>query len=70
MIYQFLQDFIDQCLKRSRNIDKFEKYNCIFEMIITDAKRCHLLIVFAYFNSMICILKIEFNKIRSAHKTI
>ena len=70
MIYQFSQNFIDQCLKRNRSVDKFEKHNCILEMIITNAKRRHSLVVFVYFNSMICVFKIELDKVRNAHKTI
>ena len=69
-MYQFSQDFIDQCLKHNRSVDKFKRHNCIFEMFITNAKRCHSLIAFTYFNSIICVLKIEFNKVCSAHKTI
>ena len=67
MIHQFLQNFIDQCLKCNKDVDKFKKHNCIFEMIITDAKRRHSFIVFTYFNSMICIFKIEFDKINNVH---
>ena len=68
VIYQLSQNFIDQCLKRNKSIDKLERYNCIFEMIITDAKRRHSLVALIFFNSMIYILKIELNKICNAHK--
>ena len=70
MIYQFSQDLVNQCLKRNRSVNKSEKYNYIFEMIITNAKRRHSFVVFAYFNLMICVFKIELDKVRSAHKTI
>ena len=70
MIYQFSSDFIDQCLKCNRSVDKFEKHNCILEMIITNTKHHYSLVAFAYFNLMICVFKIELNKIRSVHKTI
>ena len=70
MIYQFSQDFVNQCLKRSRSVDKFEKHNYILEMIITNAKRRHSFIALAYFNSMICVFKIELDKVRNAYKTI
>ena len=70
MIYQFSQDLVDQCLKHNKSVDKLEKHNCILEMIIMSAKRRHSFVVFVYFNSMICVFKIELNKIRNAHKTI
>ena len=70
MIYQFSQNLINQCLKYNKNVDKFERHNCIFEMIITSAERRHSLVALAYFNSIICIFKIEFDKVRNVHKTI
>ena len=70
MIYQFSQDFVDQRLKGNRNVDKSEKYKCILEMIITNAKRYYSFIVLTYFNSIIYVFIIEINKVRSAHKTI
>ena len=39
-------------------------------MIITRAESRHSLVIFTYFNSMICIFKVEFNKIRDVHKAI
>ena len=70
MIHQFSQDFVDQYLKCDKDVDKFKKHNCIFEVIITNAKRRHSFVVFMYFDSMIRIFKIEFNKVNSAHQTI
>ena len=70
MIYQFMQNFINQYLKRNKNVNKSEKHNCLLEMIITNAKYCHSLVTFIYFNLIICVFKIEFNKVRSVHKTI
>ena len=70
MIHQFSQNLINQCLKCDRNVDKFKKHNCIFEMIITNAKRRHSFVVFTYFDSMIRIFKIEFDKVNNAHQTI
>ena len=64
------QDFVNQYLKRNRNVDKFEKHNCILEIIITNAEHRHSFVILVYFNSMICIFKIEFNEVRNAHKTI
>ena len=65
-----MQSLINQCLKCNENVDKFERRNYISEIIITNAKRYHLFIILAYFNSMIYILKFEFNKVRNAYKTI
>ena len=70
MIYQFLQNFINQYLERNRSVDKLERYNCILEIIITNTERRHLLVVLTYFNPIICIFKIEFDKVHNAHKTI
>ena len=42
----------------------------MLEMITINAKRHHLFIALAYFNSMIYLFKIEFNKVHSTHKTI
>ena len=70
MIYQFSQDFINHYLKYNRSVNKFERHNCILEMIITNAKRRYSLVVFAYFNSMICIFKIKFDNVRNIHKTV
>ena len=67
MIHQFSQNFIDQCLKYNKNIDKLKRYNCIFEVIITNAKCCHLFIAFTYFDLMIRIFKIKFDKINNIH---
>ena len=70
MIHQFSQDFVNQCLKCNKDVDKLKKYNCIFEMIITSAKRRHSFVVFMYFDSIIRIFKIEFDKINNVHQTI
>ena len=70
MIYQFLQDLINQYLKRNRSVDKLKRHNFILEMIITNAERCYSLFVLAYFNLMIYIFKIELDRVRSVHKAI
>ena len=70
MIHQFSQDFINQCLKCNINVDKLKKHNYIFEMIITNAKRRHLFVLFIYFDSMIRILKIKFVKVNNIHQMI
>ena len=67
MIHQFSQDFVDQCLKYNKNVDKLKKHNCIFKMIITNAKRCYSFVVFTYFDLMIYILKIKFDKINNIY---
>ena len=70
MIHQFSQDFVNQCLKCNKNVNKFKKHNCILKVIIMNVKRRHSFVVFMYFDSMIHILKIEFDKINNVHQTI
>ena len=70
MIHQFSQNFINQCLKCNRNVDKFKKHNYILEVIITNAKRRYSFIVFTYSNLTIRIFKIEFNKVNNAYQAI
>ena len=70
MIYQFSQNIVDQYLKHNKSVDKLERHNCILEVIITNVKSRHLLVALAYSNSMICVFKIELDKIRSVYKAI
>ena len=70
MIYQFSQNFVNQCLKCNKDVDKFKRHNCIFKMIITNAKRRHSFVAFTYSDSMIRIFKINFDKINNVHQTI
>ena len=63
MIYQLSHNLINQHLKRNRDVDKFKRHNRIFKVIITYTERHHPLISFIYFNLIIRIFKIEFNKV-------
>ena len=62
MIYSISQNFVNECLKCNKDVDKLKKYNCILEMIIIYAKHRHSLIILTYFNLIIYIFKIEINK--------
>ena len=67
MIHQFSQNFINQCLKYNKNVNKLKRHKCIFKKIVTNTKRRHSFFVFIYSNSIIRIFKIKFNKINNAH---
>ena len=61
-IYIWFRCAIDIRLKSSRSVDKIEKHDLIFKLIISSAKCNFSFIVFANSNAMIRIVYINFNE--------